>query len=112
MLKVLEKINIKNYNKSILSANNLYIFEKDNPYGHIREFNKLSKDIKIEAHRVISPLAVRLVGIEDIYSVTDINGNTYKFDIFEDGNYRISEVRKFKNIFKEDIDEKYSKKNN
>lgn len=112
MLKSIEKINIKDYNDVILNVNNSCVSESGNPYDHVKDFSKLEKHIKIEAHRVISPLAVRLVGIEDVYSVTDINGNTYKFDIFEDGNYRISEVRKFKNIFKEDLDEKYSKKNN
>lgn len=59
-----------------------------------------------EAHRVISPLAAKYAGIEEAYSATDINGKTYKFDIFEDGNYRVSEVIKLKSKSKEVANER------
>ena len=111
MLKYIVKRIIKDYNNIILDVNKDIIQESSNPYGHVKEFNKLKKSIKYEAHRVISPLAVRLADIEDTYSVTDINGNTYIFDIFEDGYYRISEVRKLKDESKEVVDEKYFKAN-
>lgn len=111
MLKYIVKRIIKDYNNIILDVNKNIIQESSNPYGHVKEFNKLKKSIKYEAHRVISPLAVRLADIEDTYSVTDINGNTYIFDIFEDGYYRVSEVIKFKNYIKEVAYERYFRKN-
>ena len=112
MLNTIEKDTIKNYNNIIQIVNNFLIAESSNIYGHCKEFIRLPKNIKHDAHRVISQLAVLLYSKEDIYSVNDINGITYKFDIFEDGNYRVIEVRKFKDKVKEDINEKYSKKNN
>lgn len=112
MLKSIEDLKIFDYNSIILDVNNFCVAENDNPYGHVREFNRLDKNTKIDAHRVISPFAIRLANIEDTYSATDINGNTYMFDIFEDGNYRISEVVGLKTDYKEDLDEKYNKKDN
>ena len=88
--------------------NSYQVCESDNPYGHVKEFIRLNKNRKYEAHRVISPLALRLDGIEDIYSVNDINGNTYKFDIFEDGNYRVIEVIELKENIEEVTNDKYS----
>lgn len=41
-------------------------------------------------------MAISLSGIEETYGATDINGNTYKFDIFTEGNYRISEIIELK----------------
>ena len=112
MLKSIEKENNNKYNYVIQNVNSFEIYEPCNPYGHVKEFMKLNKETKYEAHRVISPLAIKLFGIEEVYSVVDINGNAYKFDIFEDGDYRVSEVRKFKNVFKEATNDKYSKKDN
>lgn len=105
------KNNIKEYSERILNTNKYFVLERNNPYGHIREFYKLKKSIQIDAHRVISPIAIKLANIEDTYSVTDINGNTYIFDIFEDGNYRISEIIRFKNYVEEVTDEEYIEKN-
>lgn len=106
MLKDIVKKIITDYNEIIQLVNNFSISESSNIYGHTKEFMKLKKVTRYEAHRVISPIALRLAGIEDAYSVTDINGNTYKFDIFEDGNYRVIEVERFSNIIKEDLDER------
>ena len=111
MLKDIVKKVITDYNKVIQLVNNFSISESSNIYGHTKEFMKLKKVTRYEAHRVISPIALRLAGIEDAYSVTDINGNTYKFDIFEDGNYRVFELEIFSNIIEEVADEKYFKKN-
>lgn len=90
-----------NYNKSIQIVNRFLISEKDYLYGHDKRFIRLRKDIKKEAHRVISPLALKYFGLEEVYSATDINGNTYRFDIFEDGNYRVSDIVKLKDYIKE-----------
>lgn len=111
MLKDIVKKVITDYNEIIQLVNNFFISESSNIYGHTKEFMKLKKVTRYEAHRVISPIALRLVGIEDAYSVTDINGNTYKFDIFEDGNYRVFELEKFKDIIKEDLNERTYKEN-
>ena len=104
----------KNEPKSYNDIKDKYyiIDEKGNMYGHIREFIRLSKNIKFDAHRVISIVAVKFAGIEDAYSVTDINGNTYDFEIFEEGNYRVTRIEKFKDISKEVINEEYFKTNN
>ena len=111
MLKDIEKVKNIEYNLNILKVNNFAIAEPGNIYGHSSSFMKLKSEIRSDAHRVISPLALRLVGIEDTYSVTDINGNTYKFDIFEDGNYRVFDIEKFKDIIKEDLNERTYKEN-
>ena len=60
---------------------------------------------------VISLIAIKLFDVEEIYSATDINGNTYKFDIFEDGNYRVNEVIELKNNIKEAMHETNFNKN-
>ena len=112
MIKSIEKNKLVEYNDIILNVNNYEIDEPGNPYGHTKEFKRLKNNIKYEAHRVIAPLAIRLIGIEDKYSVTDINGNTYIFDIFEDGYYRVSEVRRLKERSKENASRQYNKKNN
>jgi len=54
---------------------------------------------------------VRFAGIEEMYTVSDINGNTYIFDIFNEGNYRVSEAIIFKEYIEEVINERYIKKN-
>ena len=104
-----------NFNDIILLKNNI-ISEPSvkytiNKYGHVREFDKLLKNQKQEAYRVISPLAIKFAGIEESYSAIDINGNTYDFEIFQDGNYRIIRIELFKENNKEVLDERYSKKN-
>jgi len=84
------------YNKLV----NLYLIsEKDNPYGHVKEFMNLSKNKRYEAHRVISSKAL------DLYSkniclgaIVDINGNIYYFEIFEGANYRVINVDKYIDI--------------
>ena len=82
-----------------------------NKYGHIDEFIKLNTTQKEEAYRVISSLAIKFMGIEESYSVTDINGNTYDFEIFSDGNFRVTKLERFKEENKEVLDERYFKKN-
>lgn len=108
--KLVQKI-INDYNKDIQYVNLYDGAESDNLYGHVRKFMILPKNIKRDAHRVISPFELKLAGIEEVYSVRDINGNLYDFEIFSDGNYRIYEVEKFKDIDKEVADEKYFKAN-
>ena len=107
MLKELVN-NIKKSYNCVIQYVNFEISELSNLYGHSNNFMKLKKETRYEAHRVISPLALRLAGIEDIYSVNDINGNTYKFDIFEDGNYRVIEVIELKGNIEEVTNDKYS----
>lgn len=89
----------------------MFATEKNNPYGHVKEFVKLKQETQEEAHRVISPVAAKLSGTEEVGAATDINGNTYKFDIFEDGIYRVSEVIKLKENIMEVADEIYSNGN-
>ena len=106
---MLSKIEDLDYNE--FKENSYQICESGNPYGHVKEFTKLSKKTRHDAHRVISPLAVRLAGIEEMYTVSDINGNTYIFDIFNEGNYRVNEAIIFKEYIEEVINERYIKKN-
>ena len=97
-----EKAYKMKYNNSTNEASTRYkATPKNNPNGHVKEFLKLTGKQQQEAHRVISPVASRLAGIEEAYSATDINGTTFKFEIFEDGNYRVFEVIKLRNNSKE-----------
>ena len=111
MKNTLEKLKNKEYNLGIVNIYEIRERDYGNPYGHIKEFIKLSAKEKYEAHRVISPIAIELAGIEDIYSINDINGNTYIFDIFEDGDYRVIDMFIEKKRIKEVSNEKYFKKN-
>lgn len=105
--------NVKNrfenaYNMSYNSnteAGTRYATVKNNPYGHIKEFVKMKQEQQEEAHRVISPLAAKYAGIEEAYSATDINGNTYDFEIFEDGNYRVTKIERLNENTEEVLDE-------
>ena len=111
MLKIIEKIFNRDYNINTHNVNNGEICEPGNPYGHVLEFNKLSNEIKKDAHRVISNKALRLYSMNKIFgSATDINGNRYDFDIFQDAMYRITGVEKCKNNIEEVLDEKYFEK--
>lgn len=101
----------ENLDYNEFKENSYQVCETGNPYGHVKEFIRLNKRIRHDAHRVISPLAVRLSGIEEIYTASDINGNTYKFDIFEEGNYRINQVIKLKNYVREVMHETNINKN-
>ena len=105
MLKSVEKGKDREYNYVIQNVN-FMVCESNNPYGHVDNFTKLDWGQKSDAHRVISPLALTLSGIETTYSVKDINGNTYIFDIFSDGYYRVISVEKFKNNIEEVVDER------
>ena len=109
LINCIFKIEDLDYNG--FKENSYQVCEPSNPYGHVKEFTRLSKKTKYDAHRVISPLAVRLAGTEEIYTVSDINGNTYKFDIFEEGNYRVNEVIKLKNYVREVMHETSINKN-
>ena len=112
MLKSIEKESNNIYNYVIQNVNNFGICEPGNPYGHVREFMRLKKEMKYEAHRVISPIATILAIKEKDYGVvTDINGNTYYFDVFEDGYYRVAKVAKYNHLTKEVTNEKYIKTN-
>jgi hypothetical protein len=88
-----------------------YATEKNNPYGHTIDFVKMNRQQQHEAHRVISPLAAKYAGVEETYSVRDINGNMFDFDVFEDGNYRVSEVELIKDSVKEVVDETETNRN-
>ena len=79
---------------------------ENNPYGHVKDFVEMTKKEQEEIHEVVSRLAAKFVGIEESYSVRDINGNKIIFDIFSDGNYRITEIEKTKNIIEEVVDER------
>ena len=96
---------IKEYNDIILLKDNIInepsIKYRVNKYGHINEFDKLLKIQKQEAYRVISPLAIKFAGIEESYSAIDINGNIYDFEIFLDGNFRITNIEKYTDNSKE-----------
>lgn len=112
MLKDIEKVKNIEYNLNILKVNNFLISESGNIYGHVKEFNKLKKDIKYEAHRVISKIVLELYSKGKIYgSAIDINGNTYDFEIFNDITYRIIRIEKFNNDIEEVLNEKYTKEN-
>ena len=112
MLKSIAKRIEHNYNKIIQLVNNFTISESDYIYGHVKEFIRLSKKLKKEAHRVISRKALLLCSKNKIYgSELDINGNRYDFEVFSDGNYRVIEVNKYKDISEEVSNEKYFKKN-
>lgn len=100
-LKSIFKNISKDYNDIENKVNIYEICEPGNPYGHVKEFTRLSKKVRYDAHRVISPIAAKLANIEIAYSATDINGNTYKFDIFDGGDYRISAVIGLKKYIKE-----------
>ena len=108
MIKTIAERIINNYNKVIQYVNFYNIKEDDNFYGHVKEFIKLPRSVKADAHRVISTKALILYS-NSIFqgSTVDINGNIYDFEIFSDGNYRISEVKKHKKISKEVANEKY-----
>ncbi len=108
MLKSIEKENNNKYNYVIQNVNNFEICEPGNPYGHVRKFMRLKKEKKYEAHRVISPVALKLSGIEEVYSARDINGNRYDFEIFSDSTYRVIDVAIYKEIIEEVLDERYS----
>ena len=103
------KIDILLKNNVVLEPSIKYTINK---YGHISDFLKLSIKQKEEAYRVISSLAIKLAGIEESYSATDINGNTYDFEIFQDGNFRVTRIERFNKDKEEVLDERYSKKNN
>ena len=105
-LKSIFKNKLKDYNDIENKVNIYEICELGNPYGHVKEITRLSKKVRYDAHRVISPIAAKLANIEIAYSVTDINGNTYKFDIFGEGDYRISAVIELKEYIKEVAHEK------
>lgn len=107
--KRFEKAYKMSYNNTTNQADTRYATVKNNPYGHVKEFVKLEQSIQKDAHIVISPLASKFAGIEESYSVTDINGYTYDFDIFENGNYRVSKVELLKDKVKEKVDGQYSK---
>lgn len=112
MQKDIENKQLYNYNKSIQYVNDFCVSEKDYTYGHIKEFIRLRKEIKKEAHRVISSKALLLCSYNiNFGTVYDINGNVYYFEVFSDGNYRISGLKKYKNVFKEVIYEEYFKEN-
>ena len=112
MIKDIEKVKNIEYNLNILKVNNFLISESGNIYGHVKEFNKLKKDIKYEAHRVISKKALELCSKGKIFgSAIDVNGNIYLFEIFSDTAYRIVNVEIFKEIVEEVLNEKYIKKN-
>lgn len=96
MLKCIENLEMINYNIVILDVNNFEVSESDNPYGHVREFNRLDKDTKKNAYRVISMIALELYGKGKIYgSAIDVSANTYDFEIFSDATYRVIEVKKY-----------------
>ena len=111
-LKSIFKNKLKDYN-DIKSKVNLYeISELNNPYGHSKEFTRLNKKIRYDAHRVISKKALILNSYNiAIGAATDINGNIYYFDVFEDGYYRIFRIDNYKEANKEVINEKYIKTN-
>lgn len=96
---------IKEYNDIILLKDNIInepsIKYRVNKYGHAKEFIKLSNEQKEEMHMVVSPLACKLIGIEESYSAIDINGNVYDFEIFLDGNFRITNIEKYSDNSKE-----------
>lgn len=73
---------------------------------------RLNKQAKYDAHRVISNVAIKLAYENKIYgSATDINGNTYIFEIFGDLTYRIINIEVFNKNVEEVINEKYSERN-
>ena len=112
MQKDIENKQLYNYNKSIQYVNDFCVSEKDYTYGHIKEFIRLRKEIKKEAHRVISSKVLLLNSYGKIFgSEIDINGNTYDFEIFEDSDYRIVNVEKYKDINKEVMHERNINKN-
>lgn len=112
MLNDIEISNENAYNKSIQIVNIYNIAEKDYLYGHDKKFIRLRKEIKKEAHRVISNKALLLCSYSIKFGTAyDINGNLYYFDVFNDGGYRVDEVQKYKDISKEVIYEEYTEKN-
>ena len=112
MQKNIEKSKVKEYNLSIQLVNNYMVCERDYTYGHIKEFIRLRKGVKKEAHRVISTKALLLFSYNiNLGAVYDISGNLYYFEVFSDGNYRVCEVQKYKDISREVIYEEYIKKN-
>lgn len=94
------------YNNSTNEADTRLATVENNPYGHVKDFVEMTKKEQEEIHEVVSPLAAKFAGIEESYSVRDINGNKIIFDIFSDGNYRITEIEKTKNIIEEVVDER------
>ena len=112
MLKDIAKRKVKDYNEVIQYVNNFYISEKDYLYGHNKKFIRLRKEIKKEAHRVISFEALQAYSDKmEVSSAIDINGNIYYFDVFSDGYYRVSDMEKYKDLNMEVIDEEYIKRN-
>lgn len=102
----------KDLSYNYFKDNSYQIYESGNPYGHVKEFIRLNKKIRYDAHRVISKkaLILNLYNIE-IGSATDINGNIYYFDVFEDGYYRIFRINNYKENIMEVANEKYIKTN-
>ena len=112
MQKDIEKRKVKEYNLSIQYVNNYMVCERDYTYGHVKEFIRLRKNIKKEAHRVISNKVLLLNSYKKSFgSEIDINGNTYDFEIFSDGDYRVVNVEKYKDEIEEVSNEKYTKTN-
>ena len=104
---IIEKYKETNYNKSIQAVNNYIVSEKDYLYGHDKRFIRLRKDIKKEAHKVISYEALRAYSDKmEVSSAVDINGNIYYFDVFEDGYYRVSGIEKYKDLSMEVANER------
>jgi len=100
--KRFEKAYNMSYNTKNKKASSRYATVDNNPYGHVEDFVMMSQKQQAEAHRVISPKASELATLGEEYgSATDINGNTYYFDVLEDGNYRVDRVSKHRDIVEE-----------
>ena len=107
LLKDIFKKKPKDYN-DIENLVNIYeICEPGNPYGHVKEFTKLNKQAKHDAHRVLSKESLLLCMNGFIFgTATDISGNTYYFDVFEDGIYRVSKIEKYNDAVMEVLNER------
>ena len=85
---------------------------KNNPYGHINDFVNLSEETQGDAHKVISPLAAELNSKgKQFGTTTDVNGNTYDFEVFGDSTYRVTNVEKLKDCVKEVASDRNPNKN-
>lgn len=85
---------------------------ENNPYGHIKDFVNLSEETQADAHKVISPLAAELNSKgKQFGTTTDVNGNTYDFEVFGDSTYRVINVEKLKDSVKEVASERNPNKN-
>ena len=105
LIKSVLKIINKDYN--YINEDNFIIAESGNPYGHVKEFNRLDNSTKRDAHRVISNKALSLfINNISFGAATDINGNIYYFDVFEDGYYRVVKVNRYNNDIKEVTNER------